>query len=236
MMDATLQKEDGDQKIREAVEVELLLSLRMSDAARIDVSVRDGVASLSGHVSSYSQKVAAGEAALRAHGAAAIANDLTVCYGPGASTGANAAGSAKERSGEILARRVLAALRQSRYPLQGVRVEVRGNAVYLSGTVPWDHQRVAAHWEVERVPGVHVLRNGVRVRARCSALTITTAIIDAFVLNGCHRSHDAEVDVDGGRVSISGSVCSYAEWLCASRIAKAVPNVESVQNNLMIRR
>lgn len=142
--------------------------------------------------------------------------------------------SASACSGATLAQNVREALDNSRYPLGDIEVEVRGHAVYLSGTVPWDHQRVAAHWEVDRVPGVHVVHSDIRVRARCSAIAVTSAIREALNQTDCGQRHDVYADVDGGVVTISGSVCSYAEWLRATHVARALPRVESVQNNLVI--
>jgi osmotically-inducible protein OsmY len=192
-------------------------------------------------VSSHAEKVAAGKAALRAAGTEAVANDLIVCHRRGptgladVSSPADTSTPPSDRGGAALARAVLAALNNSRFPLNGnVDVEVRDHAVYLSGTVAWDYQRVAASWEVERLPGVHVLHNGIRVRARCSASAVTSAIRDALSRSGCDRDHDVRADVDGGEVSLLGSVCSYTEWLNASHTAKSIPKVESVRNNLTI--
>ena len=48
------------------------------DAAHIGVSVKDGIVTLSGHVSSYGEKYAAERAAKRVHGVKAVANELEV--------------------------------------------------------------------------------------------------------------------------------------------------------------
>ena len=48
------------------------------DAAHIGVSVKDGVVTLSGHVSSYAEKFAAEEAAKRVHGVQAVVNEIGV--------------------------------------------------------------------------------------------------------------------------------------------------------------
>src|ERR1700722_16660708 len=48
------------------------------DAAHIAVSVKDGVVTLSGHVSSYLEKAAAGKAAKRVHGVRALVNQIDV--------------------------------------------------------------------------------------------------------------------------------------------------------------
>ena len=48
------------------------------DAAHIGVSVKEGVVTLSGHVSSYAEKYAAERAAKRVYGVKAVANELEV--------------------------------------------------------------------------------------------------------------------------------------------------------------
>jgi len=144
-------------------------------------------------------------------------------------------GSENDFGGAMLASKVMAALDNSRWPLDNmVEVEVRDHAVYLSGTVKWEHLRMAAQWEVERVPGIHVLRNNIKVRPRCSAGAIESAIGNSLSQNNCDRSHDVRAEVDGAHVTLSGSVCSYTEWLSADHIAKSMPEVESVRNDMAI--
>ena len=48
------------------------------DAAEIGVTVRDGIVTLTGHVSSYTEKVTAERVAKPVHGVKAVANDLEV--------------------------------------------------------------------------------------------------------------------------------------------------------------
>jgi len=48
------------------------------DAAHIGVSVKEGIVTLTGHVSSYAEKYAAERAAKRVYGVKAVANELDV--------------------------------------------------------------------------------------------------------------------------------------------------------------
>src|SRR3954462_12441434 len=48
------------------------------NAAHVGVSVKDGVVTLTGHVSSYAEKYAAERAAKRVHGVRAVANEMDV--------------------------------------------------------------------------------------------------------------------------------------------------------------
>src|SRR4030088_701304 len=67
-----------DSEIREDVIRELELEPRIPNPEAIGVAVMDGAVTLTGHVSTYSEKLAAAEAAERVYGVKAVANDLEV--------------------------------------------------------------------------------------------------------------------------------------------------------------
>jgi BON domain len=75
------------------------------DAAAIAVAVKDGIVTLTGHVTTYTQKMAAARAAERVAGVKAVVNELEVGLRP-----------RDERSDEEIARAVAMALvRMPRY-------------------------------------------------------------------------------------------------------------------------
>src|SRR4051794_39047211 len=91
------------------------------DAAHIGVSVKDGVVTLSGHVSSYAEKYAAERAAKRVHGVRAVANELDVKL-PGSS----------KRTDEDIARGAVAALKSNvSVPSERIKVTVSNGWVTL---------------------------------------------------------------------------------------------------------
>src|ERR1700729_4666247 len=68
----------SDAEIRDAVIDELGGDPQISDADAIGVAVQDGAVTLTGHVPSYAEKLAAARAVERVYGVKAVANDLTV--------------------------------------------------------------------------------------------------------------------------------------------------------------
>ena len=135
--------------------------------------------------------------------------------------------------GARLAECVKDALRAASYvPEDDVDVEVRNHAVYLSGTVKWEHQRVAAERAVEHLEGVHVLRNRIRLIPRVSAADTRREVLAA--LNGKGPGTRIEVDVDGETVTLAGTVASYTDWRIAEQAARSMPHVQAVRNELRI--
>jgi osmotically-inducible protein OsmY len=142
---------------------------------------------------------------------------------------------ASEACGACLAARVTDALRTASYvPEDDVEVEVRGHVVYLSGTVKWDHQRVAAERAVEHLDGVHVLKNCICVLPRVSASQTKEKIMGALRANNSDRGARIDVDVDGSSVTLTGVVGSYTDRLIAEHAAQSMSQVQSVTNELHI--
>ena len=68
----------SDMEIRRDVEAELGWEPRVNDATAIGVAVKNGVATISGHVQSYLERSAAERAVERVSGVTAVANELDV--------------------------------------------------------------------------------------------------------------------------------------------------------------
>ena len=99
------------------------------DAAHIGVSVKDGIVTLSGHVSSYAEKYAAERAAKRVYGVKAVANELDVKL-PGSS----------RRTDEDIAAAAVSALRSNlAVPADKIKVTVSKGWVKLEGEVEWQY-------------------------------------------------------------------------------------------------
>ena len=119
------------------------------DAAHIGVSVKEGIVTLTGHVSSYAEKYAAERAAKRVYGVKAVANELDVKL-PGSS----------RRTDEDIAAAAVSALRSNlAVPADKIKVTVSSGWVTLEGEVEWQYQKMAAESAVRYLPGVVGLSN-----------------------------------------------------------------------------
>ena len=104
------------------------------DAAGIGIAVADEVVTLTGHVKSYAEKMAAERAVKRVLGVHGIANDLKVELWAGF-----------QRDDTDIAQSAANALRWNTWlPRDAVTVTVRDGWITLDGTLPWQYQKVEA--------------------------------------------------------------------------------------------
>ncbi|MET0821932.1 MAG: BON domain-containing protein [Aeromicrobium sp.] len=196
------------------------------DPSRIGVAVHGGVVTLTGQVTSYPQKVAAGKTALRTRSVGAVANDITVHF-PGD----------KPSDAEIVAAARSSLDNTSSVPSALVKVEVRDRFIILTGEVQWNYQREAARKAVTHLTGVHGIDNRITLTKRPVANAAETAamIRKAITRHAALDASKIHVTASRGTVELTGRVSSWSEKHQAELAAWASPHVDHVHNKITIR-
>ncbi|SHG78761.1 Osmotically-inducible protein OsmY, contains BON domain [Pollutimonas bauzanensis] len=194
------------------------------DAASIGVAVDDGIVTLSGHVASYAEKVAAEHAARRVKGVRGIAQEIEVRFPD-----------AKKTADDQIAKRAVDILAwNTTIPDGAVQVKVQQGWVTLSGKVDWQFQRISAADAVRRLSGVAGVSNLIEVKPEVHPADIQSSIEGALKRSAALEAHGIRIQVDGSKVILDGLVHSWHERDAAERAAWSVPGVVAVSNNLAI--
>lgn len=211
-----------DMRIQDLVRDELEWASDV-DAANVGVAVNDRTVTLSGEVHDYSHLLAAKRAALRVRGVTAVVNDLRVH--PPTSLVVTETDIAKE---------VDRALRGATNIPDTVKAEVNGSHVTLSGQVRWDFQRRAAEHAVQHLRGVHSVRNSIALAPRAAADDTAARIKHAIIRNAQLDAKTINVAATGNKVTLTGTVRSWAEKRQAEAAAWSSPHVTQVDNHITV--
>ncbi|NLS08308.1 BON domain-containing protein [Rhizobium sp. P32RR-XVIII] len=213
----------SDQSLRQDVIDELEFEPSF-DAANIGVAVENGIVTLSGHVSSYAEKIAAESAAKRVKGVRAIAEEVEVRYPE----------RKRHADDEIAARALDIIAWHTALPDDAIDVKVEKGRVTLSGEVRWHFQKMAAENAVKKLGGVTAVTNLLTIRPVASVPDVKDRVEDALRRNAEVEASQIRVNVVDNKVILEGGVRAWNERAVAERAAWSVPGVVAVENHLSI--
>jgi osmotically-inducible protein OsmY len=194
------------------------------NAAQIGVEVKDGIVTLAGHVDSYAEKFDAERAAQRVAGVKALAIEMDVTL-PGSS----------KRNDADIARSAENVLEWMTYlPKGSVKLKVEGGWITLSGEVDWEYQRQTALSGVRYLMGVTGVSNQIAVKSKVSLSAVKSDIEAALKRRAKSDAQNISVKVQGGDVTLSGTVHSWSERELASDAAWGTPGVRKVVDNITV--
>jgi osmotically-inducible protein OsmY len=197
-------------------------SLRSGD---ITVSVRNGIVTLGGFVTSYAEECKAEQVAGRVKGVRAVANDVDVKL-PLSST----------RPDSEITRAALDALEwHVSVPQYRVKLKVEKGWLTLQGNVEWYFQKKAAETAVRYLMGLKGLTNRVSVQSSPALSDVTDRIKETLQRAADVYADQITVELKGSKVILRGTVRSYIEMRRAERAVRNAPGITDVGNLLTVR-
>jgi len=190
----------------------------------IGVEVKDGVVTLAGEVSSYTEKWIAERAAQRVSGVGALAVELTVKLSRSG-----------QRTDADIARSVETGLEWSTsVPTGAIKTMVEGGWVTLTGNVDWQYQKQAAADSVRHLVGVTGVSDQIAIKPKVSMSAVKGDIESALKRSAVADAKKISVSVCGSEVTLTGTVHSWAERETATTSAWRTPGVLNVVDKMSL--
>jgi osmotically-inducible protein OsmY len=194
------------------------------EATGIGVTSKDGIITLTGAVKSYSEKWLATQTTERVSGVKAVVDEITVDLP-----------STHKRGDEDIARAVLQALEWDvQVPHTRIMVKVEQGRITLEGDVEYKYQQTAAENAVRNLTGVNAVINLIRVKPTANASEVKVKIENALRRAAELDAQRIMVDVVNDKVTLRGTVRSWAERSGAERAAWSAPGVRQVEDDLSV--
>ena len=213
-----------DDQIQKDVISELAWDTRVGPT-EVGVEVDAHVVTLTGTVPSWAKKLAAADAAHRVAGVLDVANNIVVKVSDGP----------RPTDTEIAAAVRQALTWDEFVPADRIQSTVENGAVRLQGTVEYLAQREDAARAVGYLAGVVAVDNQITVRrSDVSKTALRAAIQGALERQALRDANRVQLEVEEGRVTLSGTVHSWAERQAVVGATRGTRGVDLVIDELRI--
>jgi osmotically-inducible protein OsmY len=213
----------NDHDIRQHVIDELEFDPRVN-AAHIGVAVSNNIATLTGHVASYLEKLAAEQATRRVKGVYGIAQEIEV----------RLPSEKKLADDEIAARAAQIVSFDSVLPQGVIQATVHQGWVTLTGKVGRYFEKTAAEHAVRKLTGITGVSNKIEVVPAVILTDVKERIDAALKRNAEIETQNIKLQVEDGKVTVKGKVASWHERDIVLSAARSVPSVREIDDQLTL--
>ncbi|MBL4619385.1 MAG: BON domain-containing protein [Marinicaulis sp.] len=212
-----------DERIRNDIQEEIAWDPRVK-STDIGVTIKDGAVRLTGSVASYSERLAAENAAKRVKGVHAIAEDTEVKLP-----------SDNIETDESIAEHISKHMKwNTMVPVPDAQAEVRNGFVTLTGEVDWNFERETIKNQIAHLSGVRGIDNSINLQSCVSEKDVSKSITRALHRNADLERSKIDAFIDGGKVVITGKVKAFYEKKVIEDAVWAAPSVMQVVDRLRV--
>ncbi len=211
---------ENDQEIREQLRLEI--DQTVNKANTIDITVQDGVVTLTGVAGNFADQIACEEVARNTPGVVAVVQNIQLTL-PDCT---------REKDEEIAKRCKLAIQLNRHLPNDHLNVIVKDGCVILKGEVDSLDQRHEAEDTIYRIPGIRALTDEILVKPGLKAGEVRRAIQREFRHVVDHHAAAIQVEILDGTVILSGFARAWFEISFAEHAVRHLPGIKHVINNI----